>query len=60
MSTLHDQPCGLDETLRGFTSAYHVRQSLLRGEPGVKVLMLNLALDRLGSQTANKGTAKDG
>jgi K+-transporting ATPase ATPase C chain len=30
------------------------------GEPGVNVLMLNLALDRLGSQTANKVTAKDG
>jgi K+-transporting ATPase ATPase C chain len=30
------------------------------GEPGVNVLMLNLALDRLGSQTANKGAAKDG
>ena len=30
------------------------------GEPGVNVLRLNLALDRLGSQTANKRTAKDG
>jgi K+-transporting ATPase ATPase C chain len=30
------------------------------GEPGVNVLMLNLALDRLGSQTANKGTQNDG
>ena len=30
------------------------------GEPGVNVLMLNLALDRLGSQTANKCAAKDG
>jgi K+-transporting ATPase ATPase C chain len=29
------------------------------GEPGVNVLMLNLALDRLGSQTANKVTEKD-
>jgi K+-transporting ATPase ATPase C chain len=29
------------------------------GEPGVYVLMLNLALDRLGSQTANKVTEKD-
>ena len=30
------------------------------GEPGVNVLMLNLALDRLGSQMANKVTKKDG
>jgi K+-transporting ATPase ATPase C chain len=30
------------------------------GEPGVNVLMLNLALDRLGSQTANKVTEKGG
>jgi K+-transporting ATPase ATPase C chain len=30
------------------------------GEPGVNVLKLNLSLDRLGSQTANKGTEKDG
>ena len=30
------------------------------GEPGVNVLMLNLALDRLDSQTANKNTEKDG
>jgi K+-transporting ATPase ATPase C chain len=30
------------------------------GEPGVNVLMLNLALDRLGSQTANKVTENGG
>ena len=30
------------------------------GEPGVNVLMLNLALDRLDSQMANKNTEKDG
>ena len=30
------------------------------GEPGVNVLMLNLALDRLGSQTAYKGAENDG
>ena len=30
------------------------------GEPGVNVLMLNLALDRLSSQTANTGIEKDG
>jgi len=30
------------------------------GEPGVNVLMLNLALDRLNSQTANTGIEKDG
>jgi K+-transporting ATPase c subunit len=55
MSTLHDQPRGdlsivalaKLEALRGFTSACHVRQSLLRGEPGVNVLKLNFALDKL-------------
>jgi K+-transporting ATPase ATPase C chain len=30
------------------------------GEPGVNVLKLNLALDRLDSKTANKNTEKDG
>jgi len=30
------------------------------GEPGVNVLMLNLALDRLNPKTANKNTEKDG
>src|SRR5208282_858247 len=30
------------------------------GEPGVNVLMLNLALDRVGSQKVNKGTEKNG
>jgi potassium-transporting ATPase KdpC subunit len=30
------------------------------GEPGVNVLKLNLALDRLDSKTANKNTKKDG
>jgi K+-transporting ATPase c subunit len=55
MSTLHDQSRGdlsivalaKLEALRGFTSACHVRQSLLRGEPGVNVLKLNFALDKL-------------
>ena len=56
MSTLHDQPRGdlsivalAKLALRGFTSACHVRQSLLRGEPGVNVLKLNLDLDSISS-----------